>query len=298
MNKIFIITLLVFLTLGQSFEPAQQCIKSFFKSAQAKDVTVSDKCFGVEFDAGVKTLKEALDKEEVELFVATIKKMGTDIYFNCPKDDFTALYQIIQKKIDDKSILDNIVKKITETIKIALKEYKSPTHTGESVGAAAGSIVNIFIRENSLLRRHRRFKTKALAVLEGILVGLGKDESSTLCHDDIKVHAPEIVQIVRDLIKAIREGKDILNALEDALMEILGMVEIIDDCNLYELYESVKSILTKRGLLQLVERLKANIHNFIVIGQGLIQAIVEKNDSEIGMNVGKAIKIILDFYVN
>lgn len=303
MNKTFIVAFFAFLTLGQSLEPARQFVTAFLKSSTGEDVQLSDQCLGATFDKNLAKIKKYIQSENITLLLLTLQALYSDISKNCPIDKFTALASKIQQKVTDKSILDDIDNKLNDATKLIMKEYKNPTHTGESIGTTAGGIIAVFIREHSkflaFIEKNRlRLEMDVITIVEGVLLGLGKDETCTKCHDDIVKHKDDIVEIIKELIEAIKSGTDIVQAIIQAITKVMGMFEVVGDCRLLEFAIAIQKIGTPEGVQQIIERIKENVDTFILLAQEVYEAINKKDDLAIGIPIGKGLKIALDFYVN
>lgn len=139
-NKILLLFFLI--VLSKEYQPARDFVTSFLKAAENKtEITLNDQCFGSDFDNELIKVVKYFKEEKFTFLLLLIKKMGSEIYYNCPSGDFIALYKEIKTLIENKEILQQWFPKI---VKVGVYIYKLLTQ-GEVnisiVGEYLGKII-------------------------------------------------------------------------------------------------------------------------------------------------------------
>lgn len=297
MRKSFIVCLFAFLAVSQCLEPPREFLKAFLEGAEGKEITLNEQCFGTDFDAALVELMKYVQEENHIYIILTIQKIVLGIYQNCPKDDFIAIEQTIEKKIKDGSMFEDIITKATEVSKLLVAEYKAATHTPASVGTALGKSVNVFtgpITEEIVLESNDVVSD----IIGGVLEGLTKEGGEGKCKADILADKDDIIAIVKEILAALKEGKDIMEVLSKAVIKLISMGGLLGDCRLLELISAVQNLMKKEGIAALVQRVSANISTLLVQVQTIITSVIAKDFNKGGVAIGTILKIVLDFYVN
>ena len=297
MKSFIVLCLVAFLATSNSLPMAREFISALLAGA-GKSVELDPECFGDTFDQNLVTLKEYADAENHLMIILTAQKIALDIYNNCPKDKVLEIIQIIKTKIDDKSIYDDIINKAMNVSKILVAEYKATTHTATSIGKALGECVAVFIKASSSELNLEVSNDVVNDLIEGILDGLTKEGEKGLCKADVIKDKEEIIKIVQDVIAALKEGKDIMEVLSQAVIKLLGMADLLTDCRLFNLVTVIKTIMTQEGIDALVKRVTENLSTLLVQVQNIITSVLGKDFAKAGTAIGTILKVVLDFYVN
>ena len=112
-NKILL--LLVLIVVSKEYQPARDFVKSFLEAAENKtEIVLNEQCFGSDFDTELTKVVKYFKEEKFTFLLLLIKKMGSEIYNNCPSGDFIALYKEIKEQIENKTILQSWLPKIVK----------------------------------------------------------------------------------------------------------------------------------------------------------------------------------------
>lgn len=297
MRKSFIVCLFAFLAVSQCFEPPREFIKAFLEGAEGKEITLNEQCFGSDFEYALGELMEYVRAENHIYIILTLQKIILGIYQYCPKDDFVAIEQVIEKKIRDGTMFQDIITKATEVSKILVAEYKAEIHTPASIGTALGKSVNVFtgpITEEIFLQSNDVVSD----IIGGVLEGLTKEGGEGKCKADILADKDDIIAIVKEVLAALKEGKDIMEVLSKVVIKLISMGNLLGDCRLLELVSVIQNLMKKEGIDALVQRVSANISTLLVQVQTIITSVTAKDFNKGGVAIGTILKVVLDFYVN
>lgn len=297
MRKSFIVCLFAFLAVSQCLEEPREFIKAFLEGAEGKEITLNEQCFGSDFESALGELFRYIQQENHIYIILTLQKIVLGIYQYCPKDDFFAIEQVIEQKIRDGTMFQDIINKATEVSKILVAEYKAEYHTPASVGTALGKAVNVFtgpITEELLFSSNDVVSD----IIGGVLEGLTKEGGEGKCKADILADKDDIIAIVKEILAALKEGKDIMEVLSKAVIKLISMGGLLGDCRLLELVSVIQNLMKAEGIDALVQRVSANISTLLVQVQTIITSVTAKDFNKGGVAIGTILKIVLDFYVN
>lgn len=298
MKSIIVLCLLVFAT---SVSLPTKEIKEFYGSlleAAGEPVQIKEDCLGTNFEKGLNDLFKYADQENHLLIILTAQVIALDVYNNCPKDETMRIVKIIQNKLDDKSLFDGIITKAMAVSKIFVAEYKNANRTPASVGKAVGESIAVFISSSSNELDLEVSNDMINDVVDGFLEGLTEKGGKGLCKADFNKHKTEIVNVVKGVITALKEGKDIMEALSEAAIKLLGMGELLTDCNLFKLVSVIKDLMSQKGLDALVKRITDNLSQILVQAQNIITTVLAKDFAGAGKAIGTIASLALDFYVH
>lgn len=298
MKSFIVLCLLVFAT-SSSIPTAE--IKEFYGALLAGagyPATIKEECLGTKFEENLVALFKYADQENHLLIILTAQTIALDIYNNCPKDETMKIVKTIQKKIEDKTLYDNIITKAMNVSKIFVAEYKATTHTPTSVGKAIGECIAVFISNASNELDLEISNDLFNDIVEGFLDGLTKEGGEGLCKADVLKNRQEIVNIVKEIIAALKEGKDITEVIGQAITKLLGMADLLTDCRLFNLVGVINKLMTQKGLDDLVKRVTDNLSKILIQAQSIITSVLGKDFAGAGKAIGTIARLVLDFYVN
>lgn len=138
---------------------------------------------------------------------------------------------------------------------------------------------------------------EAYPVLVGVFKGMAKTDEAK-CSVIWDENQRTVKALFKDLLQNIKDGKDIGEAFQKFLLDLLELPDIAVHCKLIELANLVQKFVTKEGLAIILRNI---IENFDVIWDNIIQIgpnFDEKKYLEGGYNIGKIVSIAFQFWVD
>lgn len=101
MNQIFIVALFAILTFVQSLEPARDFVVAFLRQFTQQEVTLHEKCLGLEFDDHLNKILLYFQESKIPLIFVELLAIQKDINKYCQIQNFQELKMSIQSKLED-----------------------------------------------------------------------------------------------------------------------------------------------------------------------------------------------------
>lgn len=139
--------------------------------------------------------------------------------------------------------------------------------------------------------------TDPYPVVVGIFKGMAKTDEAK-CSIIWDENERKVKALFLDLIQSIKDGKDIGEAFQKFLLDLLELPEIAVHCKLIELANLVQKFVTKEGLAIILKNI---IDNFDMVWDNIIKIgpnFDEKKFLEGGYNIGKIIATAFQFWVD
>ena len=126
-----------------------------------------------------------------------------------------------------------------------------------------------------------------------VLRGISKTEKY-LCANIFVQNKPKMIQSITYLIEEFKISQDFSNLIAGLGVEIIGIDNSLTECRLLNIISVLNCFFSKEGIKEMGERISNNSKTIV----NLVN--ITKNNTGLPdklINLGKILKIILDFYV-
>lgn len=323
MSKLF---LLLCIFIG--FSKCDDYFRPFFENLlkYSRNATLNETCLKGDFDKEMVQVKEFAKNYEPGEMLVHLLIVVNHIKSECPFDEFKLMIAEITKKQKDETLYYILVKNIYNSVQLIVDEMTNPNMNSSTFGEAIGKAIYPFVKsENQTFlsqnidfyssffsnylsqeiknynkkRRNLRFSDTSIVweVFAGIANGLAKDKSC-LCQKSIMENQGKFVEVIKKVIQMIIEGEDFDDILNEIVKQLEQVKDIVQNCRILQLVDTIKETASIEGLTKLKERFFDKIGLIISAVASLIEAATNKQYGNIGVQIGKLIGILLDFYVN
>ncbi len=93
-------------------------------------------------------------------------------------------------------------------------------------------------------------------------------------------------------------GKDLLSSLYSAVTKLLNVDGVVTDCRLMNLLTVISEIITDDGSKEIIKRVSTSRENLKTYVYGFYDSVKNKKLEDASKYIGKAVQIVLNFYVN
>jgi hypothetical protein len=305
-------TIICLLLIGLSFEAphrgqeVRDFIEGLMKAVKGKDYKLDDGCLAVEFSNDFESFLDAIEKENVMLSGALAGKIWTDYNEKCPSNDLKKLSSDSDAFINDKDMMNKLVKHSTDIVHI-LKEAKDTEPKDPKImGGHLGKLLNLVLydtpKENVVLNFLQEIEPSQLTEesIELFVNGFFEGVSSVpieqnKCSVDITSVKSEIILAFSDIISAIKSKKDIVKAILEFYSLSLKLGGLDSNCHFSQLSSDIAALGTKIGISKLVMRLSLHLVSFLEYAKGTYSNLESKEYKESGKNFGELTKLALNY---
>ena len=124
------------------------------------------------------------------------------------------------------------------------------------------------------------------------------DLGESLCYKDVMQGKKEILEHVKKGMKGVEEGKGFGKAIKTILFNLMTVDGLVLDCNLLTLGGNVIGKFTStKEMVLLYDKLITNADKFIIYIKNIFSSYKKNDLNEAGVNLGKIISSLFDFYV-
>ncbi|MCQ2818055.1 MAG: hypothetical protein MJ252_12385 [archaeon] len=316
-----ILLLLFLISLSKSDHIALPFLSNFIKNSTAP-LEIPDKCMNTP------TFNLAVTKFMVSTFVykdiadvilqaytaySEYNEYCSDLNFTVYLDTITPIIERLQNKSDILYYL-HFFQAFPPYLNSTLKVYNEFHNlTYEEIGANLGNTIKFFFDESKKLLEHsyqpirnlrgRNLKSKIInddlifEIVAGFAQGLS-NSTDYLCKYSIIDNRVKLTEIVHKVIELYQDDYDILEILDAILPDIISLLDFASNCRIIELIQVIKDTATPEGFEALKQRFEDNLASVIQDIVGMIKSAIGANYPEVGINLGKLVGLLLDFYVN
>lgn len=127
--------------------------------------------------------------------------------------------------------------------------------------------------------------------------GMAETEEAT-CAQVLVEHKEEVLEIVLAAIEEVKQGKDVQQAVSDAVIKLLAVDGFVSECNVLAMPAIYTKVTSKDGLVEVFQALIDNIDDVYAYGEKAKDAVSDKDYNTAAENFGHILSIALDFQVN
>ena len=247
--------------------------------------------------------------------ISSIENIIIDsLVLNCPLKPIALLLNDINLNLTSQELTSTLYSKSFKLGQIIYNEYTNPNITASSLGNTLGKIVNLFRKnyvepkfikeeetQKNIVPNKKIFdENDYFGLFEGLFLGMKKEDNGeeSLCYKDVLKGKDEIMKHVRKGMKGVEEGKSVGKMIRTILFNLMTVEGLVIDCNLLSLGGSVISKFTSmKEMMVLYDKIIKNVGDYINILKNIFTCYTNKDLKGIGMNIGKFISKIFDFYV-
>ena len=311
-----IILLFIFNNIFCSIE-GQEFYKGFLKATSDSELIeeLPEQCFGKLFDYYFLVLKISYYQNDSMTLISSIENIIIDsLVLNCPLKPIALLLNDINLNLTSQELTSTLYSKSFKLGQIIYNEYTNPNITASSLGYTLGKIVNLFRKnfvepkfiqeeetQKNIVPNKKIFdENDYFGLFEGLFLGMKKEDNGeeSLCYKDVLKGKDEIMKHVRKGMKGVEEGKSVGKMIRTILFNLMTVEGLVIDCNLLSLGGSVISKFTSmKEMMVLYDKIIKNVGDYITILKNIFTCYTNKDLKGIGMNIGKFISKIFDFYV-
>ena len=308
--------ILLLLTFNYVFnEPSKHPGKDFYneflkvtKKVDA-DKNISDQCFGRLFEYYLLVIKMSVYQNDFITFYSSFENILYDcILLNCPMKSMTELFEDLHFNTSAPDVSTQIYKKIIKIAIIFFEEFSNKEITPEILGRTIGKLFNLFRKnyaeedDNKKNQPKKPFKIEDYyGLIEGLFSGMKKEDAGkdSSCYKYVLKGKKEIQRFIEKGMKGIENGKPVGKMVKTVIFNLMTVEGLILDCNLMTLGGSVIAKFSSQKELELLlDQFTKEIVNYIELFKNAFFGYRDGDLRAIGLNIGKFISSILDFYVN
>ena len=313
--KVAFSLILLILTFNYTFsEPSSHPGKDFYneflkvtKKVEA-DKSISDQCFGRLFEYYLLVCKMSYYQNDFTTFYTNLENILYDsIVLNCPIKSMTELFEDLHFDTSDQNVGTQIYKKLFKIVMILFDDFSAKEITPEILGRTTGKIFNLFRKNFSEEDDKKNQPRKPFnfedyyGLIEGLFSGMKKEDAGkeSRCYKYIIKGKKEIERFIEKGIKGIENGKPVAKMVKTVIFNLMTVEGMLLDCNLMTLGGSVIAKLSSKKELELLgDKFAKEIVDYIELFKNAFFGYREGDLRKIGLNIGKFISSLLDFYVN
>ena len=314
MKVVFSLILLI-LTFNNIFSepsahPGKEFYNEFLKVTKKVDTDkgISDQCFGRLFYYYLLVLKMSFYQNDFTTFYTSLENILYDsILLNCPIKSMTELFEDLHFNTSAPDVGKQIYKKLFKIVMIFFEEFSAKEITPEILGRTTGKLFNLF-RKNFVEEEDKKSQpTKPFnfedyyGLIEGLFSGMKKEDAGkeSSCYKYIIKGKKDIQKFIEKGMKGIENGKPVGKMVKTVIFNLMTVEGMILDCNLMTLGGSVIAKLSSKKELELLgDKFAKEVVDYIELFKNAFFGYREGDLRKIGLNIGKFISSLLDFYVN
>ena len=288
--------------------------KEFIRVTKTEDTSkeFSEQCFGKLFDYYMLVFKMSYYQNDIITLLSSVENMIIDsVILNCPIKGFLSLIKELQESFNSTDFKTSLYLKGFKLGKLIISEYLNPEKSGASLGRTFGKMVNLF-RVNFTEEEETKSEESASSdkkllniedyfeFFEGLFIGMKKEDDlgESLCYKDVMQGKKEILEHVKKGMKGVEEGKGFGKAIKTILFNLMTVDGLVLDCNLLTLGGNVIGKFTStKEMVLLYDKLITNADKYIIYIKNIFSSYKKNDLNEAGVNLGKIISSLFDFYV-
>ena len=315
MKNIFSLIILLFI-FNNIFcsKDGQDFYKGFIKATSGDELIedLPEQCFGKLFDYYFLVLKISYLQNDSMTLLSSIENIIIDsIVLNCPLKSFVSILNDTNFNFTSQEFKSTLYSKSLKLGQIIYYEYANLNKTASSLGNTLGKIVNLF-RKNYNEQNDKETQKNIVpdkkifnfedyfGLFEGLFLGMKKEDDGqeSLCYKDVLKGKEEIMKHIKKGMKGVEEGKSVGRMIKTILFNLMTVEGLVIDCNLLSLGGSVISKLSSmKEMMVLYDKIIKNSGDYITIFKNIFGSCKNNDLKGVGMNIGKFISKIFDFYV-
>ena len=292
-----------------SSHPGKEFYNEFLRVTNKENVGkgLSEQCFGRLFEYYFLIFKMSFYQEDFVTFYTSIENIIYDsLLLNCPLKSMEVLFDDLYFNSSAPDAGSQIYKKIFKISSILFEEFSGKNMNPISLGKATGRIYNLF-RKNYVDPEEQNHQRKPFnfddyfGLIEGLFSGMKKEDSGkeSTCYKYVIKGKKEINRFIEKGIKGVENGKPVGKMVRTVIFNLMTVEGLVLDCNLATLGGSVLAKLSStKGVQKLGEKFADNIVEYMTYLKYVFFGYRDGNLREIGLNSGKLISSLLDFYVH
>lgn len=291
--------------------PGKEFYNEFLKVTKKLDAdkVISDQCFGRLFEYYLLVIKMSFYQNDFMTFYTSLENILYDsIFLNCPIKSMTELFEDLHFDTSAPDVGTQIYKKLFKIVMILFDEFSAKEITPEILGRTTGKIFNLFRKDFSKEDNEKKNQPKKpfnledyYGLIEGLFSGMKKEDAGqeSRCYKYIIKGKKEIEKFIEKGMKGIENGKPVKKMIKTVIFNLMTVEGMLLDCNLMALGGSVITKLSSKKELELLgDKFAKEVVDYIEYFKNAFFGYREGDLRKIGLNVGKFISSLLDFYVN
>ena len=138
---------------------------------------------------------------------------------------------------------------------------------------------------------------KIYSYVVSVFRGMAETEEAT-CAQVLENHKDQVLDIVLTAVEEVKGGKDVQQAISDAVIKLLGVDGLVSECNVLAMPAIYTKVTSKDGLVEIFQALIDNIDDVYSYGEKAKDAVSDKDYNTAFEYLGHILSLALDFQVN
>ena len=290
--------------------PGKDFYNEFLKVTKKIDAdkNIPDQCFGRLFEYYLLVIKMSFYQNDFISFYTSLENILYDsILLNCPIKSMTELFEDLHFNTSAPDVGTQIYKKLFKIVIIFFDEFSAKEMTPEILGRITGKLFNLF-RKNYSEEDDKKNQPKKpfkiedyYGLIEGLFSGMKKEDAGkeSRCYKYVIKGKKEIQRFIEKGMKGIENGKPVGKMVKTVIFNLMTVEGLILDCNLMTLGGSVIAKLSSKKELELLgDKFAKEVVDYVELFKKAFFGYRDGDLRAIGLNIGKFISSLLDFYVN
>jgi len=314
--KYQLLTSLLIITLSFTYinnnyvHDGKHFLKGFLTSIEVKDFQLDDSCLGHETEEQLQKIESAIRKENSILLLTLAYETFALIKKKCPSEEIKKILKDSKEAYESKKMLYNATNNSKELMQELhqLLDERNP----EKVGKIIGNIVNICVyNKPSTVNENLTFLGVDMNEVKGLL-DMGKKEvelfvdgffegvskvpyEQNKCHKELDGFQDDIVQVVINIIKALKTKSNIIDSLKGVYELAQRLMPLNENCHFSGLTIQLMALSTKLGISKLVFNVTTSPKETYNDIRGIYLAVEAKDFRAAGVSFGKLFKLGLNY---
>ena len=119
-----------------------------------------------------------------------------------------------------------------------------------------------------------------------------------LCYNKFMEEKDKIIDIGNQAFEMYKNGEQIGIIFQFVVIKIMGMYDLVEECNVYEVPNLIIKVSSKSGLVSIFQNIINDIEKIMIYGGYVKDGLSEKDYNKAALNAGHIFSIAMDFHSN